>query len=71
MKKVGITFSAVFLGFVVCISGLVPTAARAAVIPLQNGTATFSQLINGGPGHLYSQLYNRYQQHYRHKARSP
>ena len=49
MEKVNIAVNATLLGFVVCIFSLVPSAARAALIQLQNGTATFSQLINGGP----------------------
>lgn len=44
-----IKLNAATLGFVVCIFSLVPSEARAAFIQLQNGSATFSQLINGGP----------------------
>jgi hypothetical protein len=49
MEKVNIAVNAALLGFVVCILGLVPSESRGTIIELQNGTATFSQLINGGP----------------------
>ena len=49
MEKVNIAVNAALIGFVVCILSLVPSKTRAAAIELQNGTATFSQLINGGP----------------------
>jgi hypothetical protein len=49
MKKVNIAVNAALLGFVMCILGLVATETKGAMIELQNGTATFSQLINGGP----------------------
>jgi len=49
MEKVNNAANALLFSFVVCIFCLVPSEARAALIQLQNGTATFSQLINGGP----------------------
>lgn len=49
MEKVTIAVNAALFGFVVCILSLVPSETRGAIIELQNGTATFSQLINGGP----------------------
>jgi hypothetical protein len=36
-------------GFLACVASLVSVEAVALPIQLQNGTATFSQLINGGP----------------------
>jgi hypothetical protein len=49
MEKATIAVNAALLGFVVCMLSLVPSETRGAIIELQNGTATFSQLINGGP----------------------
>ena len=49
MEKATIAVNVAFLGFVVCMLSLVPSETRGATIELQNGTATFSQLINGGP----------------------
>jgi hypothetical protein len=36
-------------GLLACVVGLIPSEAISTPIQLQNGTATFSQLINGGP----------------------
>ena len=49
MEKLNIAVNAAQLGFVVCLISLVPSETMGSTIELQNGTATFSQLINGGP----------------------
>ncbi len=49
MKQMNTVANATLIGFAMCIPCLAPLEARGAMIDLQNGTATFSQLINGGP----------------------
>ena len=48
MKKMCL-LNTVHFGLLVCVFSLVPAAATGAPIVLQNGTATFSQLLGGGP----------------------
>jgi len=44
-----LTRNIVLRSFLACVASLVSVEAVAAPIQLQNGTGTFSQLINGGP----------------------